>query len=309
MIHNINEKRVLNKMIYMYIRENLDEDIEYIGSVDKIIEDVVKELVNDINNESMNKKPLYIDIPSIKKESSVRSSSPIQHNSLINKNSVVYKITFFIYKKVMDKINNQDFYQRYKAISSILIELFRVITSSLLILSVPQDCDGEICTVSELFVINLTLRGTALIINILTLFTFILMYFIELWRENRLIKYLDVNPNLPNDSEYIANIMDILPENKKQKILYSNRYYKYISYIVIITYIINAVLSAFVIHNSYLGTQTYSSLITYFIFMITKITNSYGVVNSEENVFYSAYLKTNVQFNDIDRNYKKLIDL
>jgi hypothetical protein len=42
--------------------------------------------------------------------------------------------------------------------------------------------------------------------------------------------------------------------------------------------------------------------------MINKLTNAYTVVNTNENVYYSAYLKTNVQFNDIDRNYKKVIE-
>jgi hypothetical protein len=134
------------------------------------------------------------------------------------------------------------------------------------------------------------------------------MYVIEIWRENRLIKYLDVNPNMPNDCDYIANIMNILPTDKKEKILNGNTYYMYIAFTTILIYIINAIISGIIINHAYLSNQTYATFITYVIFMITKLTNSYGVVNTEDNVFYSAYLKTNVQFNDIDRKYKKVFE-
>jgi hypothetical protein len=208
----------------------------------------------------------------------------------------------------MDKINNQEFYQRYQAISNILIELFRVITCSLMIIFVPQNCDDHVCTFEETTQFEFDLKGIGLSINFITLFLFVLMYLVEIWRENRLIKYLDVNPNLPNDSEYIANIMEILPHDKKEKILHGNRYYMYISYATIMVYLINAIISGIVINDAYLSNQTYATYITYVIFMINKLTNAYGVVNAEDNVFYSAYLKTNIQFNDIDRNYKKVID-
>jgi hypothetical protein len=134
------------------------------------------------------------------------------------------------------------------------------------------------------------------------------MYLVEMYRENLLIKYLDVNPNMPNDGEYLSNIMEILPNNKKQRILNGNVYYMYVSYFTIFVYIINAVVSGIIINDAYLNSQTYATFITYVIFMINKLTNAYSVVNTNENVFFSAYLKTNVQFNDIDRNYKKVID-
>jgi hypothetical protein len=200
----------------------------------------------------------------------------------------------------MNKFNNQETYQRYQAITSILIELFRVITSSLMILFVPQKCGSDICTLEDTIQFNNDINGLGLAINFITLGSFIILYWIEMWRENRLIKYLDVNPNMPTDTEYISNIMNILPEEKTSKILISSQYYRICTYFTIFIYIINAIISGIIINRAYLSNQTYATFITYVIFMITKLTNAYTVVNTEENVYYSAYLKTNVQFNDID---------
>jgi hypothetical protein len=41
--------------------------------------------------------------------------------------------------------------------------------------------------------------------------------------------------------------------------------------------------------------------------MVTKLSSVYNVVNTAKNIFYSSYLKTNVQFNDLDEQYKIII--
>ena len=178
-----------------------------------------------------------------------------------------------------------------------------------MIIFVPQKCGTDICTLQDTIKINNGLNGIGITVNFITLGSFVILYLVEMWRENRLIKYLDVNPNMPSDPEYISKILHILPEDKMNKILISSKYYRFFTHFTIFIYIINAILSGIIINNNYLSNQTYATFITYVIFMITKLTNSYTVVNTEDNVFYSAYLKTNVQFNDIDRNYKNLMDL
>jgi len=322
------DKKVLKKMVLMYIKENMNTN-NRIENMDIVIEEVIKELVDKPTKFNMpfrieevqnNRSNLLTSIPndswSINIESeSICSVSPTAkiiptHFLCIRRESYLFRVCYFIYYFIMDKFNNQETYQRYQAISNVLIELFRVITSSLLILFVPQKCGSNICSLQQILVYDTNIKGSGLVINYITLFSFIILYCIEVWRENRLIKYLDVNPNMPTDTEYITHIMNILPDEKKQKILKSNQLYTYITYITIIIYIINAIVSGIVINNSYLSNQTYATFITYVIFMITKLTNSYTVVNTgDENIFYSAYLKVNVQFNDIDRNYKKMIDI
>lgn len=307
------DKGVLKKMVLMYIRENINTNINHTVNIDKIVEEVVKELVSNRSS----KTPIYIDMPIMSIEEPIISTptpSPLRiveptHYYCIRRQSILFRSLMVIREWLMSHFNNQETYQRYQAISSLMIELFRSITSSLMILFVPQSCGDDICNFHDILQFDYGLKGIGLTVNFITLFSFIILYWIEMWRENRLIKYLDVNPNLPTDLEYISSIMDILPEDKKKKIISSNEYYRYITYTTIIIYIVNAILSGIIIHNSYLNNQTHSTYITYVIFMITKLSNAYGVIYYRENLYYSAYLKTNIQFNDIDRNYKKVIDV
>jgi hypothetical protein len=313
------DKNVLKKMVLLYIRENIDANIHEIENIDKIVEDVVKELI--FNNSKSRNMPIYIEMPILyeidqETQGLIRPPSPesvvIQSQYIclcIRRHSYLAMGLLWIYNFIMDKFNNQETYQRYQAISSVLIELFRVITSSLLIIFVPQKCGDHICTLQEATRFNNGFNSIGLSVNFITLGAFIILYWIEMWRENRLIKYLDVNPNMPTDSVYISNIMNILPLEKKNKILQSSKYYLYITWITIIIYIINAIISGIIINRAYLSNQTYATFITYVIFMITKLTNAHGVITTDDNIYYSAYLKTNVQFNDIDRNYKNMVDL
>ena len=317
-----NDKHILKKMVLMYIRENIDTNIHKIENIDKIVEEVIKELI------SSNKptRPVYIDMPITydpneeNHETNILIRPPSPQNTLsqinlsqtvccIRRQSILFRFISKIYNFIMDNFNNQETYQRYNAITSILIELFRVITSSLMILFVPQKCGEDICTLQQTIEYNNGINGVGLIVNFITLGSFMILYWIEMWRENRLIKYLDVNPNMPTDPEYISNIMHILPEEKTNKILTSSKYYRYFTYFTIMVYIINACISGIIINRAYLSNQTYATFITYVLFMISKLTNAYTVVNTGDNIYYSAYLKTNVQFNDIDRNYKNVIDL
>ena len=44
---------------------------------------------------------------------------------------------------------------------------------------------------------------------------------------------------------------------------------------------------------------------TYVLFMFNKLSNIFNISNTKKYVFYSAYLKTNIQYNDIGEKYKK----
>ena len=50
----------------------------------------------------------------------------------------------------------------------------------------------------------------------------------------------------------------------------------------------------------YLDTQTTTTFVTNIVIMMTKLGDVYATVNTEKNIFYSAYLKGKVQFNDVD---------
>ena len=73
---------------------------------------------------------------------------------------------------------------------------------------------------------------------------------------------------------------------------------------MIYVYIVNAVLSGIVITKYRIPNQTLSTFVTYILFVLIKLNNVYSIANTEEYTFYSAYLTTNMQFNDIDNKYK-----
>ena len=185
----------------------------------------------------------------------------------------------------------KDFYQRFNIITTILLDLYCSITCSLLIVFIPQKCNDHICSINENLTWRYTFYNISLIINFITLFSFFPLYILEILRENKLIKYLDVNPNISNNNDDIGI-------NEKNKILQIDKYYKYYFYIIIIIYLINVICSFITINENYINNTTSTTFITYIICMYTKLSNVYIIVNTKENIFYSAYMKSNVQFND-----------
>jgi len=134
--------------------------------------------------------------------------------------------------------------------------------------------------------------------------TLIIMYVLELKRENILIQYLDVNNELPNDNDEVGKKLEQMPINNCLQIYKADRYYQLSSYFSSLIYILNILFSAVIVSNFYAGSQTASTFITYVLFMATKLYSVYTIITTDKNIFYSAYMKTNIQFNDIDENYK-----
>ena len=127
--------------------------------------------------------------------------------------------------KFKDLLQDENFQQRLNISSTILVELYRMITSSLLILFIPQSCHKQLCTISENLYSKQKLYNAGLAFNFLTLFTFTMLYAIEIKRENRLIKYLSVNQYLPNSNEDVEKTLEHIPYDKKNKILSIDKLY------------------------------------------------------------------------------------
>ena len=197
-------------------------------------------------------------------------------------------------------LNDQDFIQKSSASITVILELYRVLVSSFLILFVPQKCDDHVCSYSENMVLENDLYSSGLVINFFTMFVLFTMYIIEIKRENRLISYLEVNKEVPCDNETVENALKHLPDNKRNAILYLDKWYQRLGYTSMLTYMVNVILSGFVVYSYYLDGQTTTTFITNVLFMLAKLGDVYLTVNTEKNIFYSAYLKSKVQFNDVD---------
>ena len=202
---------------------------------------------------------------------------------------------------VVSKINDQDTVQKMSVFMVLCMEFYRILMGSLLLSFVPQKCGDHVCGITE----NLHSGGAyyiVYILNLLTLISFSLLYLVEIKRETRLITYLDVNTSKPTDALSVAINLRALPENKREKILYIDKIYQQIGCCAISVYVFNTILSAIVIYTNYLDNKTITTFFTNVLFMGCKVGEVYSIANTENNIFFSAYLKNKVQYNDVDQD-------
>lgn len=199
-----------------------------------------------------------------------------------------------------EKSNDQDFKQKINVALTLVLEFYRVIMGSLLILMVPQKCGEHVCSATE----NIERTGgidyIGLTLNFATLGSMCLLYYVEVKRENKMITYLEVNPEKPRDNDAVGESLLQLSEEKKNSILLLDKSYCNAGYGSIGLFSLNAVISFICIMQNYLDSKTLTVLLTNILFMGSKLADVITTVKTEENIFYSAYLKRKVQFNDVD---------
>jgi hypothetical protein len=131
---------------------------------------------------------------------------------------------------------------------------------------------------------------------------FVALYYAEVRREVKLIAYLDVNPNRPSDNESVGQVLEKIQPQHKDAILYYDSLYIKAGYITIGCFTINSILSGLVVYKYYLDDKTTTTFITSLLFVIQKLQQVYVTLKTEKNVFYSAYLNSKVQYNDLDKD-------
>jgi hypothetical protein len=204
----------------------------------------------------------------------------------------------------LEIFKNQDLMQKIGILPTVFIELYKVLVSTLLILFVPQKCGDHVCSINENFVTENNLYTSGLTINFITLFSFLVFYCVEVKRENRLITYLEVNNKNASDNESVGKALLILPKEKKDNIISIDKKYQIMGGLSLILFMLNSIISGFVVYEYYLDNQTTSTYITNILFMTTKLGDIYAIANTEQNIFYSAYLKNKLQYNDVDPDKK-----
>jgi len=224
--------------------------------------------------------------------------------SIAKKRSILEEIK----DSINEKLGDQDFNQKVAVSISVILELYRVLVSSFLVLFVPQKCDDHVCSLSENMVFENHLYNAGLVFNFITMASFLAMYTLEIKRENRLITYLEVNKSVASDNNSVGVALEKLPQEKRDSIWQLDKYYMYSGRASIVMFIVNTILSGFVVYEYYLDSQTTSTYITNILFMVTKLADVYANVNTEKNVFYSAYMKGKIQYNDVDPNKLILVN-
>ena len=202
--------------------------------------------------------------------------------------------------KLKEKLNDQDFQQQMSVSITFMLELYRVLMGGMLVMFVPQKCGDSSCSITENISRSDDFSKSTLAFNIMTFLCFFGLYIIEIRRENYMINYLEVNRFKPKDNESVGEALQLLPKAKQDTLHAYDRYYYYSGMVSLFFFIINVALSGYFISLHYLDGKTLSVFMTNVLFMSSKVSEVNELVNTKENVFYSAYLNDRVQYNDVD---------
>ena len=203
-----------------------------------------------------------------------------------------------------------DFIQRVKVSGIFCLQIYKILTGTLLTLFIPQSCEIEInnvtenriCTLEQNYENNDIYHQKTLYWNILTMTLFIGYYCIELKRENWSIKYLDINNDLPDNG-----LKDIIVKEKKldNEMDRLNKYYYYTVLITGFSYFINLLLMIKIIIDEYHSSTTISCFVSFSLLVLMKLYNSFVVAKEsvKNDKMMSAYMSEFVSFNVLDADY------
>ena len=203
---------------------------------------------------------------------------------------------------------SQDCRQRLLVGFECLIELYRVVIGTCLIWFIPHSCTDTNTVYGSISGINQNqpcgwfpegVQSYAVFLNIMTLTSFLVLYGIEVYRENALISYLEVTPLLGTDNASVGEIVAKLDPRKRKKLYRIDTVYFGFGGVCMCAFGANSIFSGIVLlHN--IDNKTATTFVTDILFMMTKLYRIYYVINTEKNIFYSAYMMNFVQFNDLD---------
>ena len=193
--------------------------------------------------------------------------------------------------------------QRITTTLLMFLEFYKILMATFLVLFVPQKCEYEVCTVTENFLKRDPVHFAALISNFITFSSVLNFYMVEIKRENWCIQYLDIDISKPND--YLDNEIEAYPKYKKQMNLLNKRYLKSM-YISSTLLVINFGLSGTAVGFDYVGTNTVTTMLSFFLLISSKLYSAYvtGTESVKKERALSAYMKTAKTYNTIDEDYR-----
>ena len=205
-----------------------------------------------------------------------------------------------------------DFIQRVKVGGIFCLQIYKILTGTLLTIFVPQSCerfsletnttDNNVCSLTENLNNSDIYHKKTLYWNIFTMTLFIGYYIIELKRENWSIQYLDIDNDKPDNSlkEIIKNEKELDKEMDKL-----NLYYYYLLCSTIFAYSVNIMLMIKILNDDYHSSSTISCFVSFVLLVLMKLYNSYIVAKEsiKNDKMMSAYMSEFVSYNVLDKDY------
>jgi len=204
-----------------------------------------------------------------------------------------------------------DFVQRIKVGGIFCLQIYKILTGTLLTVFVPQSCEtlletntteNRVCTLTQNFENNDLYHKKTLYWNITTMVLFLGYYMIELKRENWSIKYLDIDNNKPDNS--LKEIIKNEPSLDKYMDRLNIYYYNFLL-ATIFAYTINVALMIKILYSDYHGSSTISCFMSFVLLVLMKLYNSFVVAREsvKNDKMMSAYMSEFVSYNVLDSDF------
>jgi hypothetical protein len=193
--------------------------------------------------------------------------------------------------------------QVLETIVYVCFELYKTLIGSFLTVFTSQGCGNRTCTIWENIVPKNDLEMTGIILNFLMATTLVVEYVFEIMREAYLIKYLKYDNKIANNGLHISKIYKYAHRSIFLKLMPLYIYYIRFSYVVLLVYIVNVVVSAIIVQRNYYDNTSLFSFVTNALFIVYKIYNVIEVTSYKGDYFYSAYKRKNIHYNTIKPKY------
>lgn len=199
----------------------------------------------------------------------------------------------------------QDHKQQINMIFGFIIEFYKIVMGTFLMIFVPQLCNDTVCSIMDNIIRDKLLHIIALAFNFVSFFVLLNFYKVELKRENTCIKYLDIEPSKPNN--YLKDVIfNPVYDRIKNKIIKLNTQYLFATKLAIGFLTTNFILSAVSIGYDYAGSNTLTTILSFFLLLCIKLNTAFTIARKsvKKTRMYSSYLKTSKTFNVIDEDHR-----
>jgi len=201
-----------------------------------------------------------------------------------------------------------DILQRVKVGGLFALQIYKVVTGTMLSLFVPQSCEdtltntSALCTLQENYENQEVYHRATFYVNCASMFAFLVTYALEMKRENWSIKYLDIDHEKPDNS--LKVIIREEPVLDKQMDRLNLIYWRSL---ILTTglYAINLGLTVNILSQNYHSSSTISCFISFVLLVTLKLYNSLSVARESlrNDKMMSAYMSEFVSYNVLDADY------
>lgn len=197
-----------------------------------------------------------------------------------------------------------DFVQRVKVTGLFVLQFYKIVTGTMLTLFIPQNCEEQICSITQNIENENRYHRIALSWNVITMMSFFIMYIFELKRENWSIRYLDIDNDKPDNA-----LKEVIVKEKvldKRMDLLNLYYYRIVNFTIFMN-MVNIGLVVKILYNDYHSQSTVSCFISFSLLILMKLYNSFSVAyqSVKNDKMMSAYMSEFVSYNVLDSDYIK----